>query len=831
MLFVTNSGRSATEALRRLLNDEHPPRSSAAGHRPGAPAVEDRATQGVAYYRDLEKLGKDSFEHIKLDFEQYAALDALEAVVGLARVGDLEIEWPRGTIRPVTEAEVVASNHRKGRYLQHPLLRPLLSEEPIRSARPPQPTPASTSSLCDSTSWPSFLAAGDVRAGDHQGLYRDAAGHEDSPRKALGRRSRRSPNEMHRGASSTRRRTTMTSSSSAGLKAHAAGLVQRVGGPRRGQLPRILYFDAEKTRRENLWPRAMTQSGRRAATIRRPVARSSTIPSSGSTQRTDGARGPRGPGRPADLEAIEQRLRTFLNRQCIDLDALATKDVRERQAFVHAIEVYMRELAQIVAYARSRGRPAGEILDELFGDRRRRVDVTFQVGPAGEPVHVTGILDYVFYDWRTERQRVLDYKLTPADQPTNDLFQVSLYALMHHHQHHTRPDVGVLYLHPERSMIELSWERVEGHRHRVYDLLASMAAWVVYDETSKSGLKPPGEPSFCSVCPWNKDDQCVRRLGPKHEGQRLSHWTDAASKPSAASVPEPAIFADEIPDGPAPILGPITLQGPISSHGPVTLEGDYRDGWPRRDPRGCHRAGPIDRLAATDDRSTSTTGATSRADRQAAGPEDDALRIGTTVDGGIRSGSRWPPCRRTSRSSGRPAAARHRWRRSWPRRRSAGVPVLAIDPKATSSSSSARPTSPRGSPRRRRPRDALPRSRRAAGLDPRVVARPKAQPRPDPPDEPRQSSSGSSRPGARRNGRGSSPTPPVSWSPRPRSAARRLAADVPPPVAPQADPSGRRGRGRPAPDHRRGHSLPRTTGWPTPTIRQEGRAARSWPAS
>ncbi len=129
VLFVTNSGRSATEALKRLLNDEHPPH-----HRLLVTDQERRplkmGAQGVAFYRDLEKLGKESFEHIKLDFEQYAALDALGAVVGLARVGDVEIEWPRGTIRPVGEAEVVASNHRKGRYLHHPLLRHLLSEGP-----------------------------------------------------------------------------------------------------------------------------------------------------------------------------------------------------------------------------------------------------------------------------------------------------------------------------------------------------------------------------------------------------------------------------------------------------------------------------------------------------------------------------------------------------------------------------------------------------------------------------------------------------------------------------------------------------------------------------
>ncbi len=325
--------------------------------------------------------------------------------------------------------------------------------------------------------------------------------------------------------------------------------------------PRILYFDAEETRRENLWPRAMTHIWK--ASGDESTACGSVFHHSVERFNLKARRAPEVRAvldGPADPDAIERGLRIFLNGQCIDLDALARKDVRQRQAFVHAIAVYMRELAQIVAYARSRGKPADEILDQMFGDRRRRVEVTFPVGPAGEPVHVTGILDYVFYDWRTENHRIIDYKLTPADQPTKDLFQVSLYALMHHHQHQTRPDVGVLYLHPERKVFELSWERVEGHRHRVYDLLASMAAWVVYDETSKTGLKPPGEPSLCSVCPWNRGDQCVRRLGPKHEGQRFSHWTDMASKPSSVSVPEPAIRAHEIPAGPAPILGPIAFQ-------------------------------------------------------------------------------------------------------------------------------------------------------------------------------------------------------------------------------------------------------------------------------
>ena len=395
--------------------------------------------------------------------------------------------------------------------------------------------------------------------------------------------------------------------------------------------PRILYFDAEETRRGNLWPRAMTyiwkasndDSTACGSVFHHAVERFNLKARRAPEVRAvlDG---------PDDPEAIERGLRTFLNGQCIDLDALARKDVRERQAFVHAIAVYMRELAQIVAYARSRGKPAGEILDQMFGDRRRRVEVTFPVGPAGEPVHVTGILDYVFYDWRTESHRIIDYKLTPADQPTKDLFQVSLYALMHHHQHHTHPDVGVLYLHPERKVFELSWEKVEGHRHRVYDLLASMAAWVVYDETSRSGLKPPGEPSLCAVCKWNRGDECVRRLGPKHEGQRLSHWSDAASKPLAAIVPEPAILAHEIPEGPAPILGPIVLEGPVSSLGPVMLQGTVTS------------HGPVELHAHVTEsahstishtRVSSTPAPIGSAEKPTA-PGSDSLRIGTTVNGG-----------------------------------------------------------------------------------------------------------------------------------------------------------------------------------------------------
>ena len=49
----------------------------------------------------------------------------------MAKSGDLEIESCRGTPRPVHEADVVESHHRCDRFRHHPVLRPLLTEEPL----------------------------------------------------------------------------------------------------------------------------------------------------------------------------------------------------------------------------------------------------------------------------------------------------------------------------------------------------------------------------------------------------------------------------------------------------------------------------------------------------------------------------------------------------------------------------------------------------------------------------------------------------------------------------------------------------------------------------
>jgi CRISPR/Cas system-associated exonuclease Cas4 (RecB family) len=237
----------------------------------------------------------------------------------------------------------------------------------------------------------------------------------------------------------------------------------------------------------------------------------------------------------ADRDSLAAALLRTFYWECVDRDALTAKDGEQQRAFMDVLRNYTGELADVLAYAIGRGRERAEVLDELFADTRRRVDVTFPVGPTKEPVHVTGVLDYVFHDWRSGRDRILDYKLLPPADA--DKFQVGIYALMHHVQHGTEPSAGVLYLHPRRELHELSWDDVRGSRATVFNLLASMREWVGYDEAEKKGLKPPGKPDVCPRCKWRHE--CVRRLGPVTEGERPTHWTDATADPVRPEVRPP----------------------------------------------------------------------------------------------------------------------------------------------------------------------------------------------------------------------------------------------------------------------------------------------------
>ncbi|HEV3262222.1 MAG TPA: AAA family ATPase [Gemmataceae bacterium] len=127
LFLATSSATAVAAALRRLVRDPDPPDRLllVTDERQPLPL----AARGQQYYDELEQRGDGWLQPIELSFEQYAALDALQAVVGLARSGDLEIELPDGQTLPVNDQEVMASHQRQGRYAAAAVLRDLLAAE------------------------------------------------------------------------------------------------------------------------------------------------------------------------------------------------------------------------------------------------------------------------------------------------------------------------------------------------------------------------------------------------------------------------------------------------------------------------------------------------------------------------------------------------------------------------------------------------------------------------------------------------------------------------------------------------------------------------------
>ncbi|WP_438006469.1 helicase HerA-like domain-containing protein [Sorangium sp. So ce321] len=236
-----------------------------------------------------------------------------------------------------------------------------------------------------------------------------------------------------------------------------------------------------------------------------------------------------------DVAGLQQALMRWFNASCLDLDALAARPVPLRLGFISAVQVYMEELARLAVHARAAGLPAAELRGQLFGDSRKRVDVTFHVGEDVH-VHVTGAIDYVYFDPRLGKHRIVDYKLTPATSPNSDLFQVFTYALMHHHQHGTRPDVAVFYLHPTRSVREARWEEVEAKRGKVHELIASMVAWSDH-ALGAGGLLPPGDRAYCDGCKHERSGACVAELGPKDRGAWDRRWTALEATTGGGGAP------------------------------------------------------------------------------------------------------------------------------------------------------------------------------------------------------------------------------------------------------------------------------------------------------
>jgi hypothetical protein len=142
LFLATGSAQSATLALRRLVQETKPAEHLRL-------ITEERqplplASKGQEYLDQLRRRGTARFRHLELTFEAYAGLDALQAVVGLARSGDLEVEPVPGQVRRVSEREVIESHHRQGRYWAAPLLRDLLGEDKTAAKPHEQDLPVQT---------------------------------------------------------------------------------------------------------------------------------------------------------------------------------------------------------------------------------------------------------------------------------------------------------------------------------------------------------------------------------------------------------------------------------------------------------------------------------------------------------------------------------------------------------------------------------------------------------------------------------------------------------------------------------------------------------------
>jgi hypothetical protein len=129
LVLITASTKSAGHSLRRLAGIGRPPDRLLLVTDARQPLK--LGNRGEEYLAQLRDRGLGRFQHIELSFAEYAGLDALQAVVGLARSGDLEIEETPGTARRVSEAEVLASHLRQGRYAGAPVLRELIGDASI----------------------------------------------------------------------------------------------------------------------------------------------------------------------------------------------------------------------------------------------------------------------------------------------------------------------------------------------------------------------------------------------------------------------------------------------------------------------------------------------------------------------------------------------------------------------------------------------------------------------------------------------------------------------------------------------------------------------------
>jgi len=122
---ATANATSTAAALRRILDDPEPPDRTFVVSEKREPLK--LGAKGQEYLQQLESRGPEHFLHVEISFREYAELDALQAVVGDARSGDVEVDLPGGQFRRLAEEEVIASHRRQNRYRRHRLLGQLLA--------------------------------------------------------------------------------------------------------------------------------------------------------------------------------------------------------------------------------------------------------------------------------------------------------------------------------------------------------------------------------------------------------------------------------------------------------------------------------------------------------------------------------------------------------------------------------------------------------------------------------------------------------------------------------------------------------------------------------
>lgn len=127
LFLVERSAQSVTGFLRRLLTDwgAFDRVVVATAEHIGLPL----GPTGQEHLEDLRRRGGRHFQTLSLTFAELVELEALQRVVGLAKLRDLEIEPISGRSRAVTEPEVIEAYHRQGRYLASRLLRTLLEAD------------------------------------------------------------------------------------------------------------------------------------------------------------------------------------------------------------------------------------------------------------------------------------------------------------------------------------------------------------------------------------------------------------------------------------------------------------------------------------------------------------------------------------------------------------------------------------------------------------------------------------------------------------------------------------------------------------------------------